>query len=162
MIMKRTVLHVITIILATIGCDYAMSAQEVDMMLYNRDVDGIEIGTIMTKEQVVEYFGEPTEYEYCLSDDGDNEIYYYKDSYLHFKGNVLIGFCIRDAEFSTLTNHIQGGLRINDSLSKLDGFIYGVPKPYEDGYILFEDSDNPIYLLVEESIIVGIDYSDPL
>ena len=48
--MKGKVLHVITTILMTIGCDYAITAQEVDMMLYNRDVNGIEIGTLMTKE----------------------------------------------------------------------------------------------------------------
>ena len=61
--MKGKVLHVITTILMTIGCDYAITAQEVDMMLYNRDVTGIEIGTLMTKEPVIECFGAPTEYK---------------------------------------------------------------------------------------------------
>ena len=145
-----------------IGCDYALSAQEVDMMLFNRDVNGIEIGRTMTKGQVIEYFGNPSKYEYSPSDDGDNELYYYNGSYLHFKGNIFIGFCIRDTKFSTITNHILGGLKINDSLSKLDNFAYGVPKPYQEGYILFYNSDNPMYLLVKEGIIIGIDYSDPL
>lgn len=62
-----------------------------------------------------------------------------------------------------LTKHLKGGLKVGDSLSRLNSFAYGRPKPYKEGcHILFYTSDNPVYLLVDGGIITGVDYSEPL
>ena len=141
-----------------------ISAQEVDMMLYNRDVNGVETGTILTREMVIAEFGEPSGYE--EQDSGDNGIdkyYYYGDNYIHTNDDVFDEFAIRDNAWSAFTNHIEGGVKVGDPLSKLDTFKYGKPiKKKETRYRLFYTSDNPVDIYVEEGVIVGITYHDPV
>ena len=48
--MKRRILYTFVTIFAMISCADDLIAQEVDMMRYNRDVNGVEIGTALTKE----------------------------------------------------------------------------------------------------------------
>ena len=141
-----------------------LSAQDVDMMLYRRDVNGVEIGDTLTRSQVYSVFGVPSRYEYDDTGDlGVNEYYYYGESFLEFKNNIFIGFCLRNSHFSAFTCHIEGGLHVGDKLQKLDGFKYGNPVYHKPGtYDLFYNSDNPVYLIVSNGIITGIDYSEPL
>ena len=52
---------------------------------------------------------------------------------------------------------------MGDSLFELNDFKYGKPTFHQEGkYVLFEESDTPVYLLVEDEIIIGIDYHDPV
>lgn len=145
-----------------------LSAQQVDMMLYERDVNGVRIGTRLTRDRVVAEFGEPTRYE--EQDSGDNGInrwYYYGDTYIHTKDHIFDEFAVCDASFAVFTLQIHGGLTIGDPLSKLDNFIYGKPefvKTVDDTlrYRLFDGSDNPVHLYVKDGIIVDITYHDPI
>ena len=139
-------------------------AQDIDMMLYDRDVNGIEIGDTLKYDQVVLLFGEPKRYyEHDSEDLGVNKHYYYGENIFIFKDNVFIGFGLRDALFAALTNHIEGGLKVGDKLSRLDNFKYGKPECHRwNTYLLFTGSDNPVYLIVENGIIIGIDYNDPM
>lgn len=160
----------IVIFVALLESLYILSAQEVDLMLYDRDVNGVEIGTVLTEEQIVEIFGEPDYIHVDYPAEGMdelfnvvNKLYYYGNSYVHFEDNEFIGFCLRDSTIQALTNHIENGIRIGDNLSILDDFKYGKPQLYDnDTYILFYTSDNPVYLIVENGIIVGIDYHNPV
>lgn len=162
--MKGKVLHVITTILMTIGCDYAITAQEVDMMLYNRDVNGIEIGTLMTKEQVIECFGEPTEYKiYDNGLDGKGESFFYGKTRLHFDNGVFDGFYLCTQQFVAFTNHVKGGIKVGTPLSYLNDFEFGRPLYVREGvYELFYEADNPVTLIVSDGIIIGIVYSEPV
>ena len=157
--MKRMILCAAAALVAV-----AVSAQEVDIMLYRRDVNGVEIGDTLTRSQVYSVFGVPSRYEYDDTGDlGVNEYYYYGESFLEFKNNIFIGFCLRNSHFSAFTCHIEGGLHVGDKLQKLDGFKYGNPVFHKPGtYDLFYNSDNPVYLIVSNGIITGIDYSEPL
>lgn len=158
--MKKTIISIALIIMA---CSIS-SAQEVDMMIYNRDVNGVDIGDVLEYDQVVSVFGEPE----CFKQDdngieGINQQYSYGCNTLDFKDDVFIGFCLRDASFTALTNHIDGGIKVGDKLSRLDNFKYGKPKFHKGNtYLMFTGSDNPVYLIVENGIIIGIDYSDPV
>ena len=160
---KNMIYKLLLLTLSLLG-NVGLSAQEVDMMLYKRDVNGVEIGDTLTKSQVYSVFGVPSRYKYYDTGDlGVNETYYYGESFLDFKDNVFIGFCLRDSHFSAFTCHIEGGLHVGDPLRKLNGFRYGDPEYREPGrYNLFPTSDNPVYLIVSNGIITGIDYSDPL
>lgn len=144
-------------------CSMSMG-QEVDMMLYNRDVNGVEIGDILKYHQVVLIFGDPSYYNENDSGDlGVNKHYYYGENCFHFKDDEFIGFSLFDASFAALTNHIESGLKVGDKLSILDNFKYGKPEYHaEKVYSLFTRSDNPVYLEVENGIITCINYSDPM
>lgn len=162
--MKRRILYIFATIFAMISCADALIAQEVDMMRYNRDVNGVEIGTALTKEQIIEYFGEPTEYKiYDNGSDGKGESFYYGKTRLHFVNGVFDDFYLCTQQFAALKNHINGGLKVGTPISLLDNFKYGKPVYVEDGvYKLFYDTDNPITLIVTNGIIIGIVYSDPV
>ena len=146
----------------------AISAQDVDMMIYQRDVNGIKVGTRLTREQVVAEFGEPTRYvEQDSGDNGVNRYYYYGKSYIHTKDHVFDEFAVSDTSFVAFTLQIEGGLKIGDPLSKLDTFMFGKPvidKTVNDmvRYNLFASTDSPVDLYVKDGIIVDITYHDPI
>lgn len=145
-----------------------LSAQQVNMRLYERDVNGVKVGTVLTRDRVVAEFGEPT--RFVEKDSGDNGVdrhYYYGNSYIHTNDHVFDEFGISDAAFAVCTLQIDGGLKVGDPLSKLDDFMFGKPqfdKPIEDmlRYKLFHTADNPVDLYVKDGIIVDIHYHDPV
>ena len=145
-----------------------LSAQQENMMLYERDVNGVRIGTMLTREQIVAEFGEPTKYE--EQDSGDNGVdrwYYYGESYIHTQDHIFEEFAVSDTNFIVLTLQISGGLKVGDPLSKLDDFVFGKPrfdKPIDDmlRYKLFYATDGPVCLYVKDGIIVDITYHDPV
>ena len=145
-----------------------LSAQQVDLRIYDRDVNGVRVGTILTRDRVVAEFGEPTRYvEQDSGDNGVNRYYYYGESYMHTKDHIFDEFAVSDTAFSAFTLQIEGGLKVGDPLSKLDDFTYGKPildKPIEDmvRYKLFHTTDNPVDLYVKNGIIVDITYHDPI
>lgn len=158
------------IILGLMICFFSinLSAQQLDLRLYSRDVNGVCVGTILTRDQVVAKFGEPTRYvEQDSGDNGVNRYYYYGNSYIHTKAHVFDEFGISDAAFAVCTLQIAGGLKVGDPLSKLDNFVFGKPKfikTVDDmlRYRLFYTSDNPVHLYVKDGIIVDITYHDPI
>ena len=145
-----------------------ISAQEVDMMLFNRDVNGVAVGTLLHRARVIEKFGEPTSYKEQLSE--DNEVsrwYYYGKSYIHTQDDIFDQFAVRDTNFTAFTNHISGGLKVGDPLSKLDNFKYGKPIQYretEDSvvYRIFNTTDSPVDLYVKNGFIIDIVYLNPM
>ena len=70
-----------------------------------------------------------------------------------------------DNQFPALTKDIKGGIRVGDELKKLYGFKYGNPKfnrKLSDGreeYMLYEQSDDHVYLIVKNGIIEQISCS---
>ena len=157
--MKKIIFY-ITLTIATCGISIA---QEVDMMMYNRDINGVEIGDTLKYDQVVLQFGEPSRYyENDSGDLGVDKLYYYGKNHLQFNDDVFIGFCLRDSMFTALTTDIEGGLKVGDNISRLDDFKYGKPKQYRNQYMLYWHCDCPVYLIVENGIIKGIDYNDPM
>ena len=145
-----------------------LPAQQVDLRIYDRDVNGVWVGAILTRDQVIAKFGEPT--KFMEKDSGDNGVdrhYYYGKSYIHTNDHIFDEFALRDATFTAFTLQIEGGLKVGDPLSKLDDFTYGKPildKPIEDmvRYKLFHTTDNPVDLYVKDGIIVRITYHDPI
>lgn len=130
---------------------------------YAQDLRGIDIGTVLNYEQVISIFGEPSRYQESDSGDlGIDKYYHYGENYLHFNDDVFIGFHLRDSGFLAFTTDIEGGLKVGDNLSRLDNFKYGKPKRYQNKYILYWHCDCPVYLKVEDGIIIGIDYHDPM
>lgn len=162
--MERQYIKTLILIISLFNISVNLSAQNVDMMLFNRDVNGIEVGTILTKDILIAKFGDPTRYiEQDSGDNGINKWYYFGDNYFHVKDDVFDEFSIVDSSFVAFTNHVKGGLKIGDPISLLDNFKYGAPKKETDTcYILFHTADNPVYIYVENDIIVAINYHDPM
>ena len=148
--MERQYIKTLILIISLFNISVNLSAQNVDMMLFNRDVNGIEVGTILTKYILIAKFGDPTRYiEQDSGDNGINKWYYF--------GSIV------DSSFVAFTNHVKGGLKIGDPISLLDNFKYGAPEKETDTcYILFHTADNPVYIYVENDIIVAINYHDPM
>ena len=103
-VMRTFVISIIIILMTAIN----MSSQ---------DIEGVEVGTAMTENEVITKFGEPDYVEVHESCDGLDEHYYYNDSYLHFENNVFIGFCLRDPRFIALKKLTDTGIKVGDSLS---------------------------------------------
>ena len=166
--MRKYYKMILVLMISFFSTAAAMSAQEVDMMLFNRDINGVKVGTVLTRDQLVAKFGEPTSYEEQDSEDnGVNRWYYYGKSYFHTKDHIFDEFAVSDTAFVAFTNHIPGGLKVGDPLSKLDNFKYGKPlfdKQIDDmlRYYLFYTADNPVCLYVKDGIIVDITYHDPV
>ena len=67
--MRKYYKMILVLMISFFSTAAAMSAQEVDMMLFNRDVNGVKAGTVLTRDQLVAKFGEPTSYEEQDSED---------------------------------------------------------------------------------------------
>ena len=132
------------------------------------DVKGISRDTKCNYAKFVSVFGVPEYYKKVGEPkDGDEmtEVYRFGKSYFVFQNNgELRTFSVRDNRFPTLTNYIEGGIRVGDKFSKLDKFEYGKPvfkKTLEDGtaiYRLWEDSYDQITFSVKNGIIKSIVY----
>ena len=162
--MRNLYYYVFALLCALYSGHVELSAQEVDMMLYKRDVNGVEIGSTLTKSQILSAFGKPDDYKlYDNGEDGKGESFFYGESRIHFNNGVFDEFYLCTPGFVAFTNHIEGGLKIGDPLSKLDDFKYGKPICQRVGiYHLFAGSDNPVTLIVNKGVIIGILYHDPV
>ena len=128
-----------------------------------QDINGVELYDEMTHAQVLEMFGEPTKYEeYDGQDEGVSRWYYYGENYLHFRDDVLEEFAIYESSYNTLEEYFEGGLRVGDPFSRLDGFKHGRVEwidifPDSCSYRLYVGmSDNYLTLEVSDGIIVSI------
>ena len=133
---------------------------------FGHDVEGFCIGQRMNYKQFVTKFGKPDRYEA----NGGDESYYIGEDYFHFEQSIFLQFIIKTPRFAVLTKDIKGGIRVGDKLSKLDNFKYGKPiKAREalqpnDGsvtYVLFYNTDFPLYLNTEDGKITIIHYCEP-
>ncbi|MGP1393468.1 MAG: hypothetical protein ACTTK1_05820, partial [Candidatus Cryptobacteroides sp.] len=133
---------------------------------FGHDVEGFCIGQRMNYKQFVAKFGKPDRYEA----NGGDESYYIGEDYFHFGQNGLfLDFVLESPRFAALTKYIKGGIRVGDKLSKLDNFKYGKPVEIKYGfkpekgvikYALFLESDEPVFLLVKDGIIIVIIYNE--
>ena len=128
-----------------------------------QDITGVELYDEMTHAQVLEMFGEPTKYEeFDDQYEGFSRWYYYGENYLHFRDDVLEEFAIYESSYTTLEEYFEGGLRVGDPFSRLDGFKHGRVEwidifPDSCSYRLYVGmSDNYLTLEVSDGIIVGI------
>ena len=126
-----------------------------------QDINGVELYDEMTHAQVLEMFGEPTKYhENIYPEDGVERWYYYGENYLYFMNDVLGEFTIADSSYTTLEEYFEGGLRVGDPFSRLDGFERGRLEKYSrlpDCYHLYIGmSDIWLTLYIEDGIIVSM------
>ena len=144
---------------------FAAMAQENEEW-FGHDVDGFCIGQRMNYKQFVTKFGKPDRYEA----NGGDESYYIGEDYFHFgQDGLFLDFVLESPRFAALTKYIKGGIRVGDKLSKLDNFKYGKPVEIKYGfkpekgvikYALFSESDEPVFLLVKDGIIIVIIYNE--
>jgi len=142
---------------------FAAMAQENEEW-FGHDVEGFCIGQRMNYKQFVAKFGKPDRYEA----NGGDESYYIGEDYFHFgQDGLFLDFVLESPRFAALTKYIKGGIRVGDKLSKLDNFKYGKPVEIKYGfkpekgvikYALFSESDEPVFLLVKDGIIIVIFY----
>ncbi len=133
---------------------------------FGHDVEGFCIGQRMNYKQFVAKFGKPDRYEA----NGGDESYYIGEDYFHFgQDGLFLDFVLESPRFAALTKYIKGGIRVGDKLSKLDNFKYGKPVEIKYGfkpekgvikYALFSESDEPVFLLVKDGIIIVIIYNE--
>ena len=133
---------------------------------FGHDVEGGCIGQRMNYKQFVAKFGKPDRYEA----NGGDESYYIGEDYFHFgQDGLFLDFVLESPRFAALTKYIKGGIRVGDKLSKLDNFKYGKPVEIKYGfkpekgvikYALFSESDEPVFLLVKDGIIIVIIYNE--
>ena len=144
---------------------FAAIAQENEEW-FGYDVEGFCTGQRMNYKQFVAKFGKPDRYEA----NGGDESYYIGEDYFHFgQDGLFLDFVLESPRFAALTKYIKGGIRVGDKLSKLDNFKYGKPVEIKYGfkpekgvikYALFSESDEPVFLLVKDGIIIVIIYNE--
>jgi len=164
MVMKRILFITIALFMS-----FAAMAQENEEW-FGYDVEGFCIGQRMNYKQFVAKFGKPDRYEVYGEDDGKQESYYYGKDYFYCDYNgQFLEFNLKTPRFAALTKYIKGGIRVGDKLSKLDNFKYGKPVEIKYGfkpekgvikYALFSESDEPVFLLVKDGIIIVIIYNE--
>lgn len=91
-----------------------ISAQE----SYKVDVNHVPVYEKLTKDEIVERFGEPDDYR--ITDDGVfgfAEVYVYGENKLLFMDHEFEGFDIHDQSWSVMNDSFPGGLKIGDNIS---------------------------------------------
>ena len=125
-----------------------------------QDINGVELYDELTHGEVLEMFGEPTKYEeFDDQYEGFSRWYYYGENYLHFRDAVLEEFAIYESSYTPLEEYFEGGLRVGDPFSRLDGFKHGRVERIDRGnsYRLYVGmNDNYLTLEVSDGIIVSI------
>ena len=79
-----------------------------------QDVNGLKIGEKYTRSQIIKALGKP--------DSGSDEFcYIYGQSFFNFDedDNTFTEFSVQDPRFITMTEEIEGGLRVGDDISKV-------------------------------------------
>ena len=79
-----------------------------------QDVNGLKVGEKYTRSQIIKALGKP--------DSGSDEFcYIYGQSFFNFDedDNTFTEFSVQDPRFITMTEEIEGGLRVGDDISKV-------------------------------------------
>ena len=147
----KTLSYCLTVILLCLSC-HAVKAQ---------DLEGVDFGDALTKEQVIAKFGQPNEYTKVIYSEGEDEVYetyIYENNRLEFRDSHFFQFYISSKNFAVFTKDIDGGIRVGDSLEKV---LNSDLKPHysawydEDTYHQYY-YDLRIYYRIKDGIIVEI------
>ncbi len=128
-------------------------------------VEGVNVFTKMTKEQVIAKFGKPTDYRYYDSqDNGVDEWFYYGKDILIFKDNNFFEFNIQEKNFSVQLEGLDCDVKVGDKFS-----ILGPLKPvYMDWFeknwycVYYYNGDEKVRFKVIDGIIQCMAYSSSL
>ena len=142
----------------------AISCLFFSMSLQAQDVEGVDICTKMTKDQVIQKFGHPEEYVFkdsYMDEEAKYELYYYGNGdSLVFVNEYLHSFDVYTDRWAVLTYMIDGGIKIGDAFSKLE--MLG-PKPADwldtsDEYYI-PCGDFPLYISAKDGIITSVSFA---
>ncbi len=150
MVMK-TKIKVITMMAVMMSC---MSANA------QVSVNGIEVFSKLTKNEVFEKFGQPEEYE--IQDSGDNgvdEWYHYGENLLHFNENYFIGFSICDKNFVVNLDGLERDVKVGDKLSVLEPLETHYMDWFEKDWYCVCFEDEQVIIKVNNGVITCISFS---
>ncbi len=166
--MKKLMLIVAQLIMAV-----GLSAQEVveygpDVFI---DIDGVQIGDKLTKEDMVSHFGELISEKYEEGDIYNCYEYEFKDVEIQLdESRALLGFKLVSSNYPVMTLYKKGeSIRVGDSLEKFLSLGYPicfsreVAKTDEESYFIFcvkiKDyvPDYRTYLTIKNGIIICIE-----
>jgi hypothetical protein len=141
--------QILLIVISCIFCSISLHAQ---------DVEGVWMDSLMTKDQVIEKYGEPDEYllhDYDL--DGIYEWYHYGEDYLLFINERLYAFYVSTSRWSVLMKMIDGGVKIGDQFSTLSPLSPILVDGIEDSSTYYVPlGDYPLLIEVHNGLIADI------
>ena len=124
-------------------------------------VEGVNVFTKMTKEQVITKFGEPIKCE--VNDSGDNGIdvwyFYDDDSHFVFKDNSFIEFTICSNRFKVRLEGLDCEIKVGDKFSILETLKPIYMDWYEKNWYCLYFLDEMVSFEVTNGIIQCIDFS---
>lgn len=128
-------------------------------MIYDLDVEGVMMDSLMTKSQVIAKFGEPDEYLFYDYDiDGTYEWYHFGENSLLFINERLYSFSVSNTEWAILTNHFDVGVKVGDNIAKLS--VLAPETNGESQYTLWCYEDFLMVINVNENdIITNINFT---
>ena len=126
-------------------------------------VNGIEVGTKMTKSEVIAKFGKPDRYSYNDAGmvEGIDERYIYADGSLHFNNNLFIGFTVIGKSFAVTLGGLDSDITVGDKFSVLSPLNLIEMDWYEKDWYCVYYYDVMVSFEVKDSIITCIDYCLP-
>ena len=128
-------------------------------------VNGIEVGTKMTKSEVIAKFGKPDRYSYNDAGmvEGIDERYIYADGSLHFNNNLFIGFTVIGKSFAVTLGGLDSDITAGDNVSVLSPLdLKKMDRPWQekDLYCVYYN-DAKVIFKIEDHIIKWISYFFP-
>lgn len=138
----------------------ALFCQRIEVLA--QDVNGVRAGTVMSKAQVVECFGEPDEYlvEDYSDLDGVYEYYVYGRSQLLFVNQCFYAFSVSDDRWPLLLDMLDGGVRPGDSFNSIASLN---PQPADwlgvNAYCIPCLDDFYIIINTSEGVITNINFT---
>ncbi len=127
-------------------------------------VNGVEVGTKMTKSEVIAKFGKPDKYLYQDSgDNGVNEWYHYGETHFVFKDECFIDFAVCDKNLSVTLGGLDSDITVGDNISVLSPLdLKKMDRPWQekDLYCVYYN-DAKVIFKIEDHIIKWISYFFP-
>ena len=128
-------------------------------------VNGIEVCTKMTKEEVIAKFGEPTRYRYYDSqDNGVDERYFYDKTMLHFNDESLNGFSIKNNRFKVSLEGLDCDVTVGDKFTILEPLKPVYMDWFEKNWycVYYYNGDEKVCFEVIDGIIQCMTFSSSL
>ncbi len=128
-----------------------------------QDVEGVDVCTKMTKDQVIQKFGQPEEYVFkdsYMDEEAKYELYYYGNGdRMVFVNEYLHCFDVYTDRWAVLMYMIEGGVKIGDAFSKLESLEPKVVDWWDtsDEYYI-PCGDFPLLIRVREGLITSVSY----
>lgn len=113
------------------------------------DLNGLEIGKVYTKQQVIDIMGEPRAYRKHDSEFGLDESYYYGErTELDFQHDgEFYFFTVQDSKYAILTLYIKGGICVGENLSVMKKVGLPMKKVKDDEYVVYINYE-PLFIAV--------------